>query len=168
MAETFECDYDAGTTVTVDADLTDGFVDITTEDSGTARELATALALYLTPENARRFARAVTLASFAVEGEDVADVVKAAEDMKDTMDTGAPSEPCPDTNDGCDPLCSARAECHRVAMEDLFQEPDTEPVPYALVDEHEDRADAFLAAREVAGPAASLDDVLTLAAYLEG
>ncbi|MGW7270785.1 hypothetical protein ACWGH5_09720 [Streptomyces sp. NPDC054864] len=167
MGETFECDYDAGTTVTVDQDK-DGYVEITTEDSGNVLDPATALALYLTPENARRFARAVTLASFAVEGEDVSDVVKAAEDMKDTMDTGAPSEPCPETNDGCDPLCSARPECHASAVEDLFRGPDTEPVPYALVDEHADRADAFLAAREVAGPAASLDDVLKLAAYLEG
>jgi hypothetical protein len=166
MGETFECDYDAGTTVTVGQDR-DGYVEITTEDSGNVLDPATALALYLTPESARRFARAVTLASFAVEGEDVSDALEA-EAMKDTMDTGAPSEPCPETAEGCDPLCSARPECHRAAVEDLFREPDAEPVPYALVDEHADRADAFLAAREVAGPAANLDDVLKLAQYLEG
>ncbi|MFE9396812.1 hypothetical protein [Streptomyces flavidovirens] len=163
MAETFECDWDGSSAVEVRHD--DSHVEIRVAELEGGDEF---LLAYLAPETARRFARSVTLASFAVEGEEVADVVKAAEDMKDTMDTGAPSEPCPETNDGCDPLCSARPECHASAMRDLFQEPDTEPVPYALVDEHEDRADAFLAARELAGPAANLDDVLKLAQFLEG
>ncbi|WP_338932661.1 hypothetical protein WEB32_29800 [Streptomyces netropsis] len=164
MTEKFTCDYDPDTELTVQADP-DGFVEITTEEPPTPLVPGIAVAAYLTPETARRFARAITLASFAVEGEDVSDVLRAeAEAMAETMDTGAPSEPCPETDERCDPLCSARAECGKAALEDLFRSP--------VLADFTDGADVspgerFLCARELAGPAASLDDVLKLARYLE-
>jgi hypothetical protein len=163
MAETFVCDWDGSSAVEIRHD--DSHVEIRVAETEDGEDF---LLVYLEPETARRFARAVTLASLAVEGEDVEAVRQAVEEFVDVKDTGYKSEPCPETNDGCDPLCSARSECRASAIQDLFREPDTEPVPYALVDEHADRADAFLAARDLAGPAANLDDVLKLAQYLEG
>ncbi|KIZ17307.1 hypothetical protein [Streptomyces natalensis] len=164
MAEAFNCEYDPDVELKVRQDP-DGFVEISVEDPTPPGAPGVSLAAYLKPESARRFARAVTLASFEVEGEPLDDVLQGeALAIKETMETGSPSEPCPETNHRCDPMCSARAECHRSAMKDLFRSPDKSVV---FTDEMgNERAEAFLAARELAGPAANLDDVLTLADYL--
>ncbi|MCZ1017730.1 hypothetical protein O1M07_26840 [Streptomyces albulus] len=105
--------------------------------------------VYLAPEAARRFARSVTLASIAADGESV---------------PKAPAEravdPCPNDNAPCASECGARSECHRKAVADLFR-------PVDDTDDGEaTREELFLAARELAGPAAGLDDVLKVAAYL--
>ncbi|AUG87172.1 hypothetical protein HOS58_gp40 [Streptomyces phage Attoomi] len=171
MAETFGCDWDGNQAVTVDHDTE--HVEVNLHEVG---EPGDATCVYLAPEVARRVARAITLASFAVEGQDVTDALFVSPEALEAatraeggveMPDAIPVEPCPETNVGCDPVCPSREDCRESAMRDLFREPDMEPVPYALVDEHQDRADAFLAARELAGPAANLDDVLKLAAFLE-
>ncbi|MFI9076082.1 hypothetical protein ACIGW8_06190 [Streptomyces sioyaensis] len=70
-----------------------------------------------------------------------------------------------DTDRACNEGCEVRTECHRAAIADLFRsaEPatataDEEPAP--------DKETLFLEARELAGRAANLDDVLKLAHYL--
>ncbi|MEU5301171.1 hypothetical protein ACH4YO_06960 [Streptomyces noursei] len=106
--------------------------------------------VYLAPETARRFARSVTLASIAADGETVP-----------TAPEERTVEPCPNDNAACRADCGARSACHREAMADLFRsvEPDTGDGEFT-------REELFLAARELAGPAAGLDDVLKVAAYL--
>ncbi|MGK5729817.1 hypothetical protein [Streptomyces sp. URMC 124] len=161
--EKFACDYDPDTELTVRADP-DGYVEIATEEGETPLVPGMCTAAYLRPEAARVLARAITLASLTVEGDDVSDALEGeAEAMRETMDTGAPSEPCPETDEGCDPLCASRAECGKAALADLFRPPAVVDFTDNVELSPEER---FLDARELAGPAASLDDVLKLARYL--
>ncbi|MGW2633792.1 hypothetical protein ACWC2K_31295 [Streptomyces chattanoogensis] len=164
MTETFNCDYEPGAQLAVRQDP-EGFVEITVDAPTVPGAPDMALAAYLKPEAARRFAMAVTLASFAVDGEPMGDALQAeALALKETTETGYRSVPCPETNEGCDSVCSARPECHQAAIEDLFRAaPDPQP---ADPEPRVSREERFLEARELAGPAASLDDVLKLADFL--
>ncbi|UQA94951.1 hypothetical protein [Streptomyces halobius] len=151
MAEEFECDYDGGTRATVQADP-DGYVEVEVQRLDDGPEPPAYL--YLTPEAARRFARTVTLASITAEGEQAPEVPTAAASEL------APA-PCPEDNGACSADCSERPECHRAAVADLFR-----PVEPVTESGEATREELFLAARELAGPAAGLDDVLKVAAYL--
>ncbi|MFB7643910.1 hypothetical protein ACFC0S_03060 [Streptomyces sp. NPDC056084] len=135
----------------------DGYVELSVGPApGTGESLrAYPLAVLLSPETARRLARAVTLTTFRLEGEDVTDAVP---------------EPCPDTAKPCVTDCPLRRACRDSALEDIYRadlEDGTHPPtlsPMVLELSPEER---FLEARELAGPAASLDDVLRLAAFLK-
>ncbi|MEU7186458.1 hypothetical protein [Streptomyces sp. NPDC045369] len=118
MTEEFQCDYDGGTLATVQADP-DGFVEV--EFRRVDADPAAPVYLYLAPESARRFARTVTLASIAAEGERPPGVSPAATPEPADWPRGAESG----------------------------------------------REELFLKARALAGPAASLADVLRVAAYLD-
>ncbi|GAU67325.1 hypothetical protein SSP35_04_04130 [Streptomyces sp. NBRC 110611] len=154
MAEEFECDYDGGTRATVQADP-DGYVEVEVQRLDDGHEPPAYL--YLTPEAARRFARTIALASITAEGEQAPKMPTTA-----TSDTFEPAPaPCPEGNGGCSAECAERSECHRAAVADLFR-----PVEPPARGGGRDREALFLAARGLAGPAAGLDDVLKVAAYL--
>ncbi|MGW1840357.1 hypothetical protein [Streptomyces sp. NPDC002067] len=146
MTPTFGCD-DGSTEGTVRPDP-DGYVELVLRDVGVGREPKV---LHLEPEDARRFARAVTLASFDAEGVDVSDALRTA--------IGPGAGACP-KGDG---PCGARHP-DRLAWRGKEGE-DTTP-PHRPAEGPAGPRDRFLAARKLAGPAAHLDDVLKLAAYL--
>ncbi|MFE0187712.1 hypothetical protein [Streptomyces sp. NPDC058989] len=150
MTDQFTCEYDGGAQAIVRADL-DGFVELEVQRLDDGQEATTYV--YLAPETARQFARTTTLASIAAEGE------RAPTAPEPTSE--APAVPCPNDNASCVAECKARSDCHREALVDLSRpvEPGTERGEIT-------REELFLAARELAGPAAGLDDVLKVAAYL--
>ncbi|AIA05379.1 hypothetical protein [Streptomyces noursei] len=150
MAEQFTCEYDGGARIAGRPDP-DGYVEVEVQRLDDGQETTTYV--YLAPETARRFARSVTLASIAADGEDAPTVPESI--------TARSTEPCPNDNSPCATDCRARPDCHREAVADLFRpvEPGTERGEIT-------RESLFLAARELAGPAAGLDDVLKVAAYL--
>ncbi|WP_172384882.1 hypothetical protein [Streptomyces sp. MNP-20] len=158
--ETFGCDWDETQAVTLQHDKEHVVAIIHTVGDREDGEW-----LYLAPEKARQVARAITLASLAVEGVDVTQPLFVAPETATSVDPhdAIPVEPCPDTNHECDPLCSARKSCQESTARTPARTPDAEPEP-AL----RGREGVFLAARRLAGPAASLAEVLTLARYLEG
>ncbi|MEU7636586.1 hypothetical protein [Streptomyces sp. NPDC039016] len=147
MADQFTCEYDGGARIAGRPDP-DGYVELEVQRLDHGQEATTYV--YLAPETARRFARSLTLASIAADGESVP---KAPQERA--------VEPCPNDNAPCTSACRARSDCHREAVADLFRpvDPDTERGEIT-------REELFLAARELAGPAAGLDDVLKVAAYL--
>ncbi|MEU5305984.1 hypothetical protein ACH4YO_19105 [Streptomyces noursei] len=146
-AEQFTCEYDGGARATV-RDDPDGYVELEVQRLEDGQDVTTYV--YLAPETARQFARSVTLASIAADGETVP-----------TAPEERTVEPCPNDNVACPADCGARRDCHRAAMEDLFR-----PVEPGTDQEEFTREELFLAARELAGPAAGLDDVLKVAVYL--
>ncbi|AKA08848.1 hypothetical protein SAZ_26215 [Streptomyces noursei ZPM] len=147
MAEQFTCEYDGGARIAGRPDP-DGYVEVEVQRLDDGQEATTYV--YLAPETARLFARSVTLASIAADGEAVP-----------TAPEERTADPCPNDNAPCASACSARSDCHREAVADLFRpiDPDAERGEIT-------REELFLAARELAGPAAGLDDVLKVAAYL--
>ncbi|WP_431980817.1 hypothetical protein [Streptomyces qinglanensis] len=150
MAEEFECDYDGATRATVQADP-DGYVEVEVQRLDDGPEPSAYL--YLAPDAARRFARTVTLASITAEGETAPEAPTVPGDVR-----------CPDGDAPCSEDCEFRTECHRAAVANLSRP--AEPAPAPADEPAPDKAALFLEARELAGPAANLDDVLKLAHHL--
>ncbi|MGG7570350.1 hypothetical protein [Streptomyces sirii] len=149
MVDQFTCEYDGGAQVIVRADP-DGYVELEVQRLDDGHEAITYV--YLAPETARRFARTITLASITAEGERA---------LTEPEPVSRPTEPCPNDNAICRTDCGDRPDCHRTAVADLFRPADPGTESRGIT-----REEQFLAARELAGPAANLDDVLKVAAYL--
>ncbi|WP_411140081.1 hypothetical protein [Streptomyces sp. x-80] len=156
MSETYECEWDGKTQLSVSEDP-DGYVELAVgpvaDPDDHPRDNRGVL---LTPDTARRLARTVTLTTFSLEGEDISDAVP---------------EPCPDSNKPCAVDCPLRRTCHETALDDVPRaslDDGTAPPLHYPAGAEPTAAESFLAARKLAGPAASLDDVLRVADYLKG
>ncbi|MEU7200241.1 hypothetical protein [Streptomyces sp. NPDC045470] len=156
MTESYPCEWDGENQLSVSEDP-DGYVELIVGPVPYGDECPGYYEVVrLTPETARHLARAVTLTTFRLEGEEMSDAVP---------------EPCPDTNKPCGKDCPLRRACHDSALEDVHRASLTDgsapPVRYATP-HRTTAADRFRAARDLAGPAADLDAVFRVADYLKG